>query len=90
MIYADIYFFVKYRNVTTRAVYRQKDRLDSLYTVFMSGPKILFHIIVTLLVAHLKMVFDSLTGYGVFPNMTSNKNEADLSGSKTGVINPIL
>ena len=62
VIYADIFLFVKYRNVTTRAVYRQKDGRYSLYTVFMTSPKILFHIIVALLVGHLKKLFGSLMG----------------------------
>ena len=50
--YADIFPFVKYRNVINQAVYSQKHGLDSLYTVFMSSPKMLFHNIVALLVAH--------------------------------------
>ena len=52
--YTDSFPFVKYTNVINRAVYTQKEGRYSLYTVFMTSPKILFHNIVALLVGHLK------------------------------------
>ena len=71
--YADIFTFVKYRNVIIRAVYTQKQGRYSLYTVFMTSPKILFHNIVAPLVGHLKTPTGIPLVQSVLRQLTSKK-----------------